>query len=118
MASQDMSAVFSTIVGATLEAVTFVADYVQLRFDRAQLTAYTLPQVERADRFWSSGDDGWRDSICARIGVRVKSASCLCQRLQMDFEDGTVIAISLRDEDYRGPEAFMLSVPGHDLIVS
>jgi hypothetical protein len=44
--------------------------------------------------------------------------SCSDQRLQFDFEDGTAIAVSLRNEDYRGPEAFMLSVPDHDVIVA
>jgi len=118
MPSQDMSAAFKAIVGARLEAVTFVMDYVQLQFDSAQLTAYTLPQVELGDHRWTSEDGGWRDSLCARIGIAVRNASCSDQRLQFDFEDASAIAVSLRNEDYRGPEAFMLSVPDHDVIVA
>jgi hypothetical protein len=105
------------ILGAKLEAVTFVMDYVQLQFDAAQLTAYTLPQVELAGHRWTSQDDGWRDSLCARIGIGVRSASCSDQRLRFDFEDGAAITVSMRNEDYRGAEAFMLCVTDHDVIV-
>ena len=118
MSSQEGSAAFNAIVGDRLEAVTFVMDYVQLQFDAAQLTAYTLPQVELAGHRWTSEDDGWRDSLCARIGIAVRNVSCSDQRLQFDFEDGAAIVVSLRNEDYRGPEAFMLSVPDHDVIVA
>jgi hypothetical protein len=69
-------------------------------------------------RCWTIGDHGWGDSLCARIGVVVRSASCSDQRLQVGFEDGATISVSLMNEDYRGPEAFMLSVPGHNLIVA
>jgi hypothetical protein len=119
MSSEDVSGTFSAFVGATLVAVTFVMDYVQLQFDAAQLTAYTPPQVQTADHRWTSEDPGWRDSLCARIGVVVRRASCSSgQALQIDFEDGVAFTISLMDEDYRGPEAFTLSVPGHNLIVA
>ena len=118
MSSQDVSATFSVLVGATLEAVTFVMDYVQLQFHSAKLSAYTLPKVELAGRCWTIQDDGWRDSLCARIGVIVRSASCSDRRIQIGCEDGATIGISLMTEDYRGPEAFMLSVPGHILLVA
>jgi hypothetical protein len=118
MSSQGVSATLNKTVGEALESVTFVMDYVQLQLYAAQLTAYTLPKVELGGRCWTCEDDGWRDSLCARIGVVVRRASCSDQRLQLDFEDGVAITVSLEDEDYRGPEAFTLSVPGHDLIVA
>jgi hypothetical protein len=124
MVSHDVSATSNAVIGATLVAVTFVWDYIQLQFEAAQLTdgarltAHTLPQVELADRCWRSGDDGWRDSLCARIGVAVTSVSWAGQQLRFGFADGAVISVSLKDEDYRGPEAFELSVPGQDLIVA
>lgn len=76
MAAQDVSKAFNAIVGTTLESVTFVMDYVQLQFGPAQLTAYTLPQVDLSGRSWTA------------------------------------------KEDYPGPEAFALSVPGQPTIVS
>ena len=112
-----MSAAFGVLVGATLEAVTFGMDYVQLQFHAAQLSAYTLPKVELAGRCWTVQDDGWREALCARIGVVVRNASRSDQRFQIGFEDGASIGISLMSGDYRGPEAFMLSVPGQILIV-
>jgi hypothetical protein len=42
-------------------------DYVQLQFDAARLTAYMLPQIQRAEHRWTSEDPGWRDSLCARM---------------------------------------------------
>ena len=123
MGSDEASATFNAMGGATLVAVTFIWDYVQLRFeglqltDVAQLTTYVLPTVTLAHRSWTSREDGWRDSICARIGAVLRRACCSDRRLRLDFEDGAVLAVSLRDEDCIGPEAFTLSVPGHDLIV-
>lgn len=67
MPSNDVSAAVNAMVGATLEAVTFVMDYVQLQFHSAQLTAYTLPQVEVSDDSWTTQDPGWRDALCARM---------------------------------------------------
>jgi hypothetical protein len=66
MATQDVSKAFNAIAGTLLEAITFLMDYVQLQFDTAQLTAQTLPQVEMAERRWTSEDPGSRDSLCAR----------------------------------------------------
>lgn len=113
-----MSVALKASIGATLESVTFVRDYVQLQFNAAHLTAYTSPQVEAAGGRWTSQDIGWCDSLCARIGVAAKSASCSDPGLQFDFVDGSAIAVSLRDEDYHDPEAFMLSVRNHDVVVS
>jgi len=118
MAAKEASTALSAIAGTTLESVTFVMDYVQFQFGPARLTAYTFPQVGLSARCWTAKDEGWRDSLCARIGVRVRGASCSGKGLEFDFEDGATITISLRDEDYRGPEAFMLSVPHHPIIVS
>jgi hypothetical protein len=124
MSSLDRSATIDALVGSTLVAITFVLDYVQIQFESAQLTdaarlnAHTLPEVNHADLRRKNGDDGWRDSLCERIGVTVTRLSCAGQQLRVEFADGAVIAVSLRDEDYRGPEAFELSVPGHDRIVA
>jgi len=123
MSSRDPSATFDAIVGATLVAITFIWDYLQLQFeseqltDAARLTAYTMPQVTQADGSWKNGDQGWRDSLCERIGVTVTNVSCAGQQLRLDFADGGVISVSLKDDDYRGPEAFELSVPGQITIV-
>ena len=124
MAQKSVSATFDALVGTTLTAVTFIWDYVQLQFeaeqftDAARLNAYTMPKVEVAHRCWTRADDGWRDSVCARIGGVVTSASCSDTGLEIRFQDGASVTVSLREDDNVGPEAFELSVPGHNLIVS
>lgn len=89
-----------------LAAVTFVRDYVQLQFDGPTITAVTLPSVCNSGKVFASGSPGWRDQLCGRIGKRVSRAIAragVC--LQIDFIDGSSIAISLRPEDTRGAES-------------
>lgn len=87
----------------------FVRDYIQLRFDGPCLTAYTLPCVVLATRKILSGDERYRDSLCERIGVPVLNVEVAKgSDLSIFFEDGAVFKISLRDEDYAGPEAVQL----------
>lgn len=83
-----------------------------------RLTAYTPPSLDIAQSRWTRSDGGWRDVLCARIGAAVSSVSCADQRLEVRLNDGAVVTISLRNEDYVGPEAFEFVVPGQDLIVS
>jgi hypothetical protein len=94
-----------------------VRDYVQLDFDGMLLTAYTLPEVEAGGRRWSSREPGWRDSLCQRIGVSLTTAYCSELQLALGFSDTSNILISLRDQDYTGPEAFMLCADDHPAIV-
>ena len=92
--------------GKSLSSVEFVQDYVQLRFDGSTLTAYIWPYLQVGSQTFSWGDLPYKDSLCARIGVQVKDASFIDGRdLTIWFEDGAMLKISLRDEDYRGPEA-------------
>ena len=98
---------FLTIIrGRQLSAVVFVQNYVQLQFDGPGLTAYTLPVVVIGERRLEAGSPGYRDGLCAQITKIVQNAYVQeGQRFQVDFEDGCSIAISLRPEDRRGPEA-------------
>lgn len=94
------------IRGRALSSVEFVLDYVQLRFDGPTLTAYTWPCLSTAEKTVSWGEEGYRDTLCARIGVKVKDASVVeGTNLAIYFEDDSVLRISLRDEDYRSIEA-------------
>lgn len=75
-----------------------------------------LPEVEATGHRWTSRDHGWRDSVCGRIGMVVRTA-CSEQQFGLDFLDNSTVSISIRDEDYMGPEAFMRSVGNHPIIV-
>jgi hypothetical protein len=100
------------LVGEELSAITFVRDYLQLHFDGPTINAYTLPIVTFRDSRWANGDTGYKDAICARIGVAVIGASTVPEdRLQLDFADGASVAISLRPEHRVIAEAAMYTDP-------
>ena len=94
------------IVGRELSAVVFVRDYIQLQFDDAGLSALNLPVIESGQETLAFGQPGSRDALCKRIGQAVRSASVKAnERILIDFEDGSTLSISLRPDDYSGPEA-------------
>jgi hypothetical protein len=94
------------IVGGELSAVVFVRDYVQLQFDGAGLTALNLPVIKVGQKTLAFGQPGYRDALCERIGHAVRGA-CVKENewILIDFEDGSTLSISLRPDDYSGPEA-------------
>jgi hypothetical protein len=106
------------IVGECLSGVAFVMDYVQFQFDSALLTALILPAVRVSAALWTSGEPGWRDTLCERIGVVVQSAYAKeGEQLAIDFVDGSRVTISLHPSDYRGPEAINFRAAGGPLVV-
>ncbi len=103
---KTMNDSFSQIKGRVLSSVEFVLDYVQLRFDGPTLTAYTRPSLSFEQRTVSWGQEGYRDALCARIGVKVENTSIVeGNDLAIYFADSAVLKVSLRDEDYRSVEA-------------
>ena len=117
MSENAAETAFKALVGCRLSAVTFVMDYVQCDFDVAKLTAYTVPTVRSAGRAWSLRDSGWRDALCGRIGAVVRCVVSSNEELSINFEDNSEIVVSLREGDYVGPEAFMLSSDNHSIVV-
>jgi hypothetical protein len=93
------------IVGSPLSSVTFVADYVQFAFDGPGLTAYNLPVVGSGSHRLEWDQPGYRDVLCRQIGRRVERVEVDDQHVAVLFEGGTVVSISLLDNDYIGPEA-------------
>ncbi|HYF63438.1 MAG TPA: hypothetical protein VD886_11530 [Herpetosiphonaceae bacterium] len=106
-----MDDLFDCIVGAQLDSVTFVQDYVQLHFDGPRLDAYTWPAVEIGDVCYRWGEQDYRNQLCERIASIVARASVIeGEVIRVEFSDGAVITISLRAEDYCCAEAAMFSV--------
>jgi hypothetical protein len=94
------------IEGAQLSSVTFVQDYVQLNFDGPSLTAITLPAVVIGELQVVPGARGYRDALCAQIGKIVLRCDVrVGDRLQIEFNDSSVLTISLKSQDYRAEEA-------------
>jgi hypothetical protein len=108
----------SEIEGQQLTAVEFVADYLRLRFGDAgpALTLYAWPHVLLSDFSIAFGEPEYRNALCAQIGEMVAKASLEeLEALTVEFESGTVIALSLREEDLDGPEAGSYSADGSNV---
>jgi len=98
----------TAIEGQELTAVEFVSDYLRLRFGEGgpALTLYAWPHVLLSDFSIAFGEPEYRNALCAQIGEIVAKASLEeNEALTVELESGTVIALSLREEDLDGPEA-------------
>jgi hypothetical protein len=103
----------SAIEGQELTAVEFVTDYVRLRFDGPMLTLFAWPHILLAEFSIAYGEPEYRNALCAQIGEMVAKASLEeLDALTVEFESGTVIALSLREEELSGPEAGSYSEDG------
>lgn len=103
----------SEIIGEELVAVEFVEDYLQLRFAAPLFTLYAWPHVLFPDFSLAYGEPEYRNALCAQIGEKVATASLEeGDALTIEFENGTVIGLSLREEDVDGPESGSYSETG------
>jgi hypothetical protein len=99
------------IIGEKLSAVVFVLDYWQLQFDGPTLTVLTCIEVRTNGTVTRNGDDQFRNHLCGQIGKIVEAASMATEVIAITFADQSSIEISMRDRDYRGPEAAYLCGP-------
>jgi hypothetical protein len=106
------------IVGKQLSSVTFVQDYWQLDFDGVRVTALTRVIVHADGSTLRDGENQFRNLLCGQIAKIVARAELIQpEALTVTFEDGTSIAVSLKWEDYSGPEAIHLSSIGGPQII-
>ena len=101
----DFSSAIGQLKGRVLSSIEFVQDYVQLRFDGPCLTMYTHPNIDHTEGRSCWGSTGYRDRLCDQIGSTVTDAWANEAEVSVGFESGTVISVSMKDEDYSGPEA-------------
>lgn len=105
----------SAIEGAELTAVEFVSDYLRLRFGDPgpMFTLHAWPHVLLPDFSVAFGEPEYRNALCAQIGQVVEKASLEeLGALTIEFDSGTVLAVSLREEDIEGPESGSYSESG------
>lgn len=103
----------SAIIGEELVAVEFVEDYLQLRFAAPLFTLYAWPHVLFPDFSVAYGEPEYRNALCAQIGEKVETASLEeGDALTIEFENGAVFGLSLREEDVDGPESGSYSETG------
>lgn len=103
------------IEGAELTAVEFVSDYLRLRFGDPgpMFTLYAWPHVLLPEFSVAYGEPEYRNALCAQIGQIVEKASLEeLGALTIEFESGTVLGLSLREEDIEGPESGNYSESG------
>jgi hypothetical protein len=96
-----------------LSSVVFVRDYLQFVFEGEHnnviLSAFTLPIAIINAVEYKGYSDGYRDALCSLINKVVKETFAKeGELIKITFEDGDRLEISLRQEDYDGPEAAML----------
>ena len=107
----------TAIEGQELTAVEFVGDHLRVRFDGPAITLYQWPHVMLSDFSVAFGEPEYRNALCAQIGEIVAKASLEeMESLTIEFESGTVLGLSLHEEDLDGPHAGSYSEDGssHD----
>ena len=114
MTFESDDSILTKLNGQQLSAVSFVMDYIQLHFESAILTAYVWPQVKDKAALLSAGNSHYKDALCDCIGAIVAECFEDEERLSIEFENGVVIEISLREADQVGPEAAMFSDKNSD----
>ena len=105
---RDLGQSFELIVGETLSDVQFVLDYWQLQFDGPSMNIMTPIELRSGEVVARDGGFRFREHMCDQIGKTVTGAELSETALKLTLEDGSTISISLRDEDYHGPEAILL----------
>ena len=103
----------SAIEGEELKSVAFVEDFLELRFGAPVLTLYDWPYVLLTDFSVGFGEPEYRNALCAQIGETVATASLEeDDALTIEFGNGVVFGLSLREEDVDGPESGSYSASG------
>jgi hypothetical protein len=106
----------SAIEGAELKAVEFVEDYLQLRFGEPLLRLYDWPHVLLTDFSVAFGEPEYRNALCAQIGETVTTAMLEeDDALTVEFGNGIVFGLSLREEDVDGPVSGSYSATGEEI---
>jgi hypothetical protein len=110
------------IESSDLSSVNFIRDYIQFVFEGKKenviLSAFTLPTTEVNNKKYHFQTSGWRDALCTLIKKIVSTAIAEeGNAIKITFEDGDVLEISLKEEDYDGPEAAMLTNDNGEIMV-
>jgi hypothetical protein len=106
MSEHAPSALFDELRGEHLSAVTFVQDYLQLWFDGPGINVTNPLTVQSGQTSVTSWQPGFRDALCAQITKIVASVEIReREAFIIRFEDGSLLSVSLRDQDYTSAEA-------------
>jgi hypothetical protein len=85
------------LIGEYLSDVTFVMDYLQLRFCGASFSFYNWPVVILPNRRVEIGEANYRNALCGLIGKTVQLVDVyLDTGLTVEFQGGERLTVSLR----------------------
>lgn len=103
--SADRPHPLAELIGEGLSSVTFVVDYVQLRFNGPPLNLYVWPRIRTRGHILQRPDARYAGTLIGLIGVRVSAVDeLLDQGLALDFDDGTRLTIPLDGSELVGAE--------------
>jgi hypothetical protein len=106
MSEHAPTVLFEQLCGERLSAVTFVHDYLQLWFDGPGINVTNPLTVQTGHVTVTSWQPGFRDALCSQIAKIVATVECRDgEAFIIRFEDGSLVSISLREQDYTTPEA-------------
>jgi hypothetical protein len=112
----ELQEALQRLVGQRLVSVVFVQDYLQLIWDDASLTVLNPITVEEQDHLLGPDDDLFPKRLVDLIPNETVGAEVTRDEvLRLRFGDNKAIAISLRDNDYVGPEALIFRAKGMDV---
>ena len=98
---------FQELVGEKLSGVTFIHDYLQLLFNPPpSLNAYTPVTVRCGVKMATFGEPEFPNLLVAQLGKLVRNVAFVPnEALNIEFNDGCSISVSVRPSDYVGPKA-------------
>jgi hypothetical protein len=104
--SVALEATFKKLEGEYLTSVNFLQHYLQLHFEEPLLNIYTPITVVAFGTTTRSDNNGFRDALRGQIAKQVEAVSLVpSEALIIAFEDRAQLSISLRPDDYPGPQA-------------
>lgn len=101
------------LLGEELTSVEFMAESVALHFGESTLTLFAWPLIADGEGISIGyGEPGYRDALCFSLGLGVeKTTYTEGNELTLEFDNGAVLALSLREEDLNSPEAGEFKTP-------
>ena len=100
--------------GSVVDAVCFVADYVEIRFVGPVLRCMAHPvRIDRGAEKTEFPGPGAHDALCSLIGATVAEVRLATDKLTLRFDEGAVITAPIDEAGAQAAESIQF-VPWHD----
>ena len=92
-----------------LSSVEFVQGYVQLHFDDYSISLYNPVKIIQGSGSLLQEQTGFKDALCSLINGIVRDVShTKGDKVEVAFDGGLSVVVSIAEKDYSGPEALLL----------